>query len=415
MRSGDYGSVKQRLVGMFLLVLTLIIAINVVEYSPRLQRGYQDFTAFYGGGEMVRSGQATRLYDLKAQYQLQKQFAPDVPIRLSALPYNHPPFEVLIFLPFTYLSYLPAYLLWTSLNFVMLGLSLGLLRATFAEAGRLSSAFVLLSATAFTPVVIALMHGQDSILLLLLITLSLISLEEGHDIAAGVALGLGLFKFQLALPLTLILAVKRPRLLLGFAPVAGLLAILSVMLMGWRGAASYVPFVLHLEKTGAAGAISAMGMGNIRGLMYWLSGVHDGSVLALMLTIACSMAVLAIAMWQVRKPDVSMRFVFVVATVTTMLISYHLNPHDLTCLLPVVLLLFAAPVIVSPGARPIAAPGAENRGGMRADVILLVSIYLLFFGSLLWQWLSPWWCLPVLGWIYWKFPHGHAAEVGTRA
>jgi hypothetical protein len=127
------------------------------------------------------------------------------------------------------------------------------------------------------------------------------------------------------------------------------------------------------------------------------------------------MAVLAIAMWQVRKPDVSMRFVFVVATVTTMLISYHLNPHDLTCLLPVVLLLFAAPVIVSPGARPIAAPGAENRGGMRADVILLVSIYLLFFGSLLWQWLSPWWCLPVLGWIYWKFPHGHAAEVGTRA
>jgi len=390
------------LAGMFLLVMTLILAVNVVEYSPRLRRGYQDFTAFYGGGEMVRTGRAARLYDLKAQYQLQKQFAPDVPIRLSALPYNHPPFEVLIFLPFTYLSYLPAYLLWTLLNFAMLGLSLGLLRKTFAEVGGLSPVFVLLAATAFTPVVIALMHGQDSILLLLLITLSLIALEGGHDVAAGVALGLGLFKFQLALPLTLILAVKRPRLLLGFAPVAALLAILSVMLMGWRGAAGYVPFVLHLEKTGAAGAISARGMANLRGLMYWLSGGHDGSVFALTLTIAGSMAVLAIAMWQVRKPRVSIRFAFVAAVVTTMLISYHLNPHDLTCLVPVVLLLFAAPVF--------AAPGAAARSGMRADVILLVSIYLLFFGSLLWAWLSPWWCVPVLGWIYWKFPHGHAAE-----
>jgi glycosyl transferase family 87 len=425
MTSGDYGSVKQRLAGMFLLIMTLILAVNVVEYSPRLRRGYQDFTAFYGGAEMVRTGQAARLYDLKAQYQLQKQFAPDVPIRLSALPYNHPPFEVLIFLPFTYLSYLPAYLLWTFLNFAMLGLSLGLLRKTFAEVGGLSPVFVLLGATAFTPVVIALMHGQDSILLLLLITLSLISLEEGQDVAAGVALGLGLFKFQLALPLTLILAVKRPRLLLGFAPVAALLAILSVMLMGWRGATGYVPFVLHLEKTGAAGAISARGMANIRGLIFWLPGVHDGSVLALTLTIACSMAVLTIAMWQVRKPGVSVRFAFVVATVTTMLISYHLNPHDLTCLVPVVLLLFAAPVFSTPvvttpvvamqvSARPFATPGA-TRSGMRADVILLVSIYLLFFGSLLWAWISPWWCVPVLGWIYWKFPHGHAAEAVARS
>lgn len=397
MTVGDYRQGKQRLTGLFLLAITLILAVKGVPY-PRLRRGYQDFTAFYGAAEMIRSGQGAKLYDLKAQYQLQKQFAPDVPIRQAALPYNHPPFEVLIFLPFTYLDYLPAYLVWTLLNLVILGLSLSVVRKTFAEVAILSPVFVFLIATAFAPVVTALMQGQDSILLLLLVIVSLSSLEDNNDVAAGVGLGLALFKFQLALPLVLILAIKRPRLLLGFAPMAALLATFSAILIGWRGAASYVPFVLHLEKTGAGGAISAGSMPNLRGLVARLPGVHDGSAIALMLALACSIAAMGIAIWQVGRRGVSIRFAFVIATVTTMMVSYHLNPHDMTCLLPVVLLLFAA-------------PRAETRRGMQADVVLLVLVYLIFYGSLLWPWLSPWWCVPVLIWICWKFPHGRAAEV----
>lgn len=143
--------------------------------------------------------------------------------------------------------------------------------------------------------------------------------------------------------------------------------------------------------------ISAASMPNLRGLVVRLLGVPDGSLLALVLVLALSMVAMGTAIWLVWRRDVSIRFTFIVATVTTMLVSYHLNPHDMTCLLPVVLLLFAA-------------PGAETRGGMQADVMLLMVVYLIFYSSLQWSWLNSWWCVPVLIWIFWKFPHGHAAE-----
>lgn len=391
---------KERLAGLFLLALTLVNAAGVFQLAPLLRNGYQDFSAFYAGAEVIHLGQTAHLYDVAAIYELQKQFAPNVPIRHAALPYNHPPFEALIFVPFTYLGYLSAYLAWTFVNVVMLAVALTMIRKTFPEIRRLSPVFMVLAATGFVPVVVACMQGQDSILLLLLFTSCLTSLEERHDLAAGAALGLSLFKFQFALPLALILAVRRPRLLLGFFPVAALLGAVSAAMVGWRGLAGYVPFLLHLEKSGAGGAISALGMANLHGLAAELPGVNGGSALAMRLafwlTMTCSIALIAITLWLVRRPDASMRFVFSLASVTTVMVSYHANIHDLAWLVAIVLLLFAA-------------RGAATQREMRTDTILLATVYTIFWGRTLWPWLTPLWCVPVLIWIFRKYGRGHAA------
>jgi hypothetical protein len=391
---------KKWMAGLFVLALTLINAATVVQLAPYLQNGYQDFTAFYGGAELVRAGQTARLYDLAAMYREQMRFVPNVPIRQAALPYNHPPFEALIFVPFTYLGYWPAYLLWTFINALMLALSLGMVRKSFPEIGRLSPVFLVLAATGFVPLVIAFIQGQDSVLLLLLFTFALTSLEDGQDIAAGAALAVGLFKFQLALPMAMVLAVKRPRLLLGFFPVAVLLGAVSAMMVGWQGVADYVPFLLRLEKSGAGGAISALGMANLRGLAAELPGVNGASAhamqLAFLLTLTCSIAMMGITLWQVRRRDASIRFVFSLASVTAVMVSYHANIHDLAWLVVIVLLLFSA-------------PGAVNRAEMRRDTILLMTVYTIFWGRMLWPWLTPLWCVPVLIWIVLKFRCGHAA------
>jgi len=391
---------NERLAGLFLLALTLINAVNVFQLAPLLRNGYQDFSAFYAGAEMVQRGQAARLYDVKAIYELQKQFAPNVPIRQAALPYNHPPFEALIFVPLTYLGYLPAYLAWTFVNVIMLAIALIMIRKTFPEICGLSPVFMVLAAAGFVPVVVACMQGQDSILLLLLFTVCLTSLEQGHDVAAGGALALSLFKFQFALPLALVLAVRRPRLLLGFFPVAALLGAVSAVMVGWRGLAGYVPFLLHLEKSGAGGAISALGMANLHGLTAELPGVNGGNALAMRLafwlTMTCSIALMAITLWLVRRPNASMRFVFSLASVTTVMVSYHANIHDLAWLVVIVLLLFAA-------------PGAATGAEVRTDTILLMTVYTIFWGRALWPWLTPLWCVPVLIWIFRKYGRGHAA------
>ena len=367
----------ERLAGIFLLALTLLRFVGARHLIWSLRNGYQDFSAFYHEGWMVRAGQAAQLHDL------------------------HPPFEELLFVPLTYLSFLPAYVVWTFLNVVMLILSLVILRRTFAETERLSPLFLILSVTAFAPVVRALIQGQDSILLLLLVTVSLFLLGSGRDVWAGAALGCGLFKFHIVLPLALILLLRRPRLLLGLGPVAAALGAIWAMMTGWRGIVGYGHAVLYAENHGAGGTPIAE-MPNLRGLIGQLaelaggSGGSGGSFVTVAAIVGAA-AVLGMVLWKVWRRGTGTRFMIAAAIVTCILVSYHTVIHDLTLLLPVVLMLFAA-------------PGAATRSEMRVDAALLVAVYaILFMGSWVWPWLSPWWWIPMVVWICRKYGRGDEA------
>jgi hypothetical protein len=381
---------KERLAGLFLLALTIINTAGVLYLAPKLQRGYQDFTAFYCGALMVLGGEGEHLYDLQRQYQVQLQFAPHVDIRQVALPYNHPPFEALLFLPFAHLSFFHAYLAWSLLNVVMLAVAGALVKRTFSEVARLRNWFLFLAVAGFPPVATALVHGQDSVLLMLLATVGLVLLKKKQDAAAGAAFALCLFKFQIALPLTLLLAVRRPRLLGGFFPTAAALGALSATVVGWKGVVQYVGYVLKLEKSGAGGAIPAAGMPNLHGLIASLSRPGARSPFAMWVTIAASLVAIGLVAWVVNKRGASVRLLFGMASVTAILVSYHTLAHDLTLLVPVVLLLFATPTL-------------EQAEEVRSDTILLVLLYTILWASAHWSWLSPLWCLPVLIWIFRKW------------
>ena len=77
--------------------------------------GYPDFTIFYTAGKAVNEGRGRQLYDLETQLALQRGFAPEVKRRENALPFNHPPFEALLFVPLASLPYVTAYLVWAIL------------------------------------------------------------------------------------------------------------------------------------------------------------------------------------------------------------------------------------------------------------------------------------------------------------
>ncbi len=392
-----FGKRKELLAAVFLLAMTLSNVVSTVKLATFLRNGYQNFTIFYAAARMVRSGQSSVLYDLSAQYRAQQEFAPNVHIRLAALPYNHPPFEALLFLPFTFLAYVPAYLLWTLLNGMMVLASLMLLRRQFVEIGNLPLAFLVLAATGFLPVASGIIQGQDSILLLFLFVVALTSMEKGNDAAAGAALAAGLFKFHLVLPLVFLLAARRWRLLLGFAPVAALLGGISLAMVGWHGAVGYVQFLLRLENTGAGGAIVGADMPNLRGIIATLAGAHDGASL-MPLTIAGSAAAIVIASCRMGPIRNSVRFAFVLATATAILVSYHTLTYDLSLLLPVVLLLFAA-------------PEPESSRQSQADIFLLVLLYLALLFEPFWPRVNQF-CWPVLIpiWVFLKLGRSRSAE-----
>ena len=352
---------KQRIASILLLALTLLNILGVLRVIPYLRQGYQDFGVFYRGAEMVRAGQAGQLHDF------------------------HPIFEELLFVPFTYFNFRLAYLLWTLLNVLFMALSLGVIRKMFSEVRELGWPLMILMVTGFAPAVRAMMQGQDSILLLLLVTVGVLLLMRGRDGWAGAALGAGLFKFHIVIPLALVLAVRRPRLLAGLACVAALLVAISVTILGWGGLFHYVRVVLQMENQGAGGT-PTVAMPNLRGLIAELAG-GSGARAANVATIVASIGALGIALCRVGKTGTSLRYAFAVASVTSIMVSYHAVIHDLTLLLPLVLLLFSA-------------GETATSSEMWLDIGLLFLTYTgLLWGSSLWAWLNPWWWIPVVFWI----------------
>jgi hypothetical protein len=391
------GRRMQLAAGAFLLAMTLSNLVTAFQLAPHLRNGYQNFTMFYAAARMVRSGQSGALYDLSATSRAQREFAPNVPIRQAALPYMHPPFEALLFVPFTFLPYVPAYLLWSFLNGMLVFAGLVLLRRQFVEIGSLPLAFLVLAAIGFLPVSSGIIQGQDSNLLLFLFVVALTAADRGNDAAAGAALAAGLFKFNLVLPFVFLLATKRPRLLLGFAPVAALLGGISLAMVGWQGAVGYVQYLFRLENTGAGGAIVGAAMPNLRGILATLAGAHSG-VPPMPLTIACSAVVVAVALWRILRIRDSVRRVFVLTTAIAILVSYHTFSYDLSLLLPAALLLFAA-------------PGRESSRPSPADVVLLVLLYVAPLFEPFWPHVNQLgWPVVILVWFFWKLGGDGAAE-----
>ncbi|MBZ5613910.1 MAG: DUF2029 domain-containing protein [Acidobacteriia bacterium] len=378
---------RKFLVAAFLLAMTLCNVALLVRVTPLLRKGYQDFTIFYTSARLLRNGQASALYDLAAQYRMQLTFT-DVPIRHGPLPFNHPPFEALLFVPFTVLDYWPAYLVWTALNVVMLAVSVALLRRHFSQLAAVSPLVLGLGATAFFPVAIGIVQGQDVILLLFLFVLAVISLDRGNDAVAGAFLAAGLFRPQLVVPLVVFVAIRRWRVLVGFTPVALVLGAISVAIMGWRGPLDYARFVLHLEGTGAR-AFGPQAVPNLRGLVEQLPGISPSGQGALLLILASSLLVFFVTLRRIHNGRDSVIFLSVLAAVTTILISFHALVYDVSLLLPMVLFLLS---------RILGVAGAKIDGW---TILLMILLFLTPLYVFLWLVVDGFvWFALLLLWLY---------------
>ena len=190
-----------------------------------IRQGYPDFTIFYTAGKMLHEGLGHNLYNGALQYEVQQTFAAGVRIRKGPLPYNHPPFEALIFEPLASLDYPTAYLVWSVINLAILGFLPFLLRQYIPALAQYPAFVWLLVLLGFFPVLVALLQGQDVILLLLLNALAFAALKRNADTLAGCWLGLSMFKFQLIVPFVLILLCwKRTRVVQSFVVTAAVLS-----------------------------------------------------------------------------------------------------------------------------------------------------------------------------------------------
>ncbi len=321
-----------------MLWLNLLFFLGIRE---GIKRGYPDFTIFYTAGTILRQGLGHQLYDKKVQYEVQESFTGHIAFRKGPLPYNHPPFEALIFVPLTLLPYPQAFAAWDLLNVgALFGVAV-LLRKSVGTLHLIPPWKFVMGSIAFFPVFACLLEGQDSILLLLFCALAFHALRKKADLVGGCWLALAAFKFQFIVPIVLLLVIwKRRRVALGFGAVAIVLGFISVKLVGVEPMLQYPGYVLQIANTPGLGGLPPEYLPNLRGLAMGWHGLFSGAVGAALASLS-SIVVFLFAAWKGRasaRPG-KLELQFSLAILVSGLIAWQTNSHDLSLLiLPLVLI-----------------------------------------------------------------------------
>ena len=300
--------------------------------------GYPDFTIFYSAGTMVRLGLGHQLYDEAVEWRIQEEVAPRVAIRAAALPNMHAPFEALLFVPFSYLPYITAYVLWDLINALILLMVAAILRPYCPALRSYPLVLWAVVSLAFTPVFLTLLEGQDTILLLPLYALALVAIKRNAPFSAGCWLALGLFRVHLVAPFALLMfLLKRWKFVAGFLLTGVGLAVVSAAVIGWHGLIRYPAYIWSLEHHRGAAILSPKYTVAFRGLAEQFLAHPLGPRGVLLVTVASSLAAILLVAWTWRSFSHNdwecLDLLFSLALIAVLLGGYHTLLYDLTLLL----------------------------------------------------------------------------------
>ena len=278
---------------------------------------------------MLRSGYAHQLYD----YSSQKDFQDSLVSREEvALPFVRPAYQALLFAPFSYLGFRAAYLCFLLFNVGLLGLCFWLMRPRMRWLQGLHPAAPLALFT-FSPLAVALLQGQDSILLLTLLCIAVVALDKQKPMSAGMLVGLGLLKFQIVIPIAVLFMIWRKwKFLLAFSSLHRFCP--SRPCFSWeltlqRSTLRSLISIGTSKGLSSGISLEVSHMANLHGLIFGLFGSHICPNLCLCAIAVLSAGVLLLSAKYRALGGDALAF----AIIASVLVSYYLFMHDLSPLL----------------------------------------------------------------------------------
>ncbi len=326
-----------------LILAGLVIGLNAVFFiliqrsNADLLKG--DFKMFYTAAVALRSGHAADLYNRDYYMSMQHRLLPSLPAS-DTKTYTHPPYELIIFWPLSFLSYKVAGYCWLATS-ILLGIACGRMLASYV------------AVLGLFPFLAMLLEQQDSVLALLILIGCWRALRGGREVLAGFLLGLALFKFQMVIPLAVVLLFWRPAIWKGLAMSGLLVMALCIALVGPAGMRSYARYLSSMARDSATGVSERYKMdprtnATLRGLTYEVfsrgrqatsaAAAHVLPLALILLDLLC-LAAAAKFMFTDAAPELK----FSAAVLSALLLSFHLLMHDLLWLAIPFVLLRASP------------------------------------------------------------------------
>lgn len=318
--------------------LGLMLAMNLCVLAllwNRILAGDGDFPVFYSSAQMVREGRASGLYEFDAENAFVHRVN-DV----TRPPNNHLPYELLIFIPLTYLKFREALFAWAMVSLAMFCAVAFLL----ARSGAIGLIFpvTLLVTLAFFPVWFSLLIAQDSALVVFVFVIAFLLWRQQRSSLAGFVLAGALFRPQLVLPFVFVtLVAGKGKFVRGFIVGGALMVALSVAVVGFHGMGNYGR-ILVAQGTEASGdllrrqwLVEPGKMPTWRGFLWVCGSTWMPTAVKRILLLAGTAAGL---LWAAKKMRAvrsrgGFDLAFATAVATVVLLSFHSFIHDFSLMI----------------------------------------------------------------------------------
>lgn len=250
------------------LVLMLAVAFRGVAvawtYSDQPRRTINDFTGDYVSARaFIKGGNAYGETRALADRYLLDPRNVRLPLGDPHVRNPHPPAYIMLLAPLAMLPYVTARNLWL----ILMGISVALAMGTVARtkgATLWTAAAVACGSLILPPVVLELRIGEANALVLLALAIGWWTIQKGHSVGGGIALGIA--SALKIYPLFLLIPLLRSRKLKTIVAQLGTAAVLTAgsgIALGWRNSAELITKVMP---------------SNTR---YWLTAPHNLSILAI--------------------------------------------------------------------------------------------------------------------------------------
>src|SRR5262249_13731014 len=182
----------------------------------------------------------------------------------------HPPYQALFLVPFAYLPYRTALVVWMLCGIAAVLLSAHLLKPFFPEIRRLTGVPLALIFLAFWPIVQALPYGLGSMFVLLFLAIGFRYYCRQQDFSSGATLSAALFKFQYIIPTVGILFLRGRTKLVAGAILVGIVVLIACWaVVGTGGMVDYWNMLRnHPQEV-------EWQMVNLRGLIHSVRGTYS--------------------------------------------------------------------------------------------------------------------------------------------
>jgi alpha-1,2-mannosyltransferase len=338
------------------LFVGLLSCYGVLAVQGNFEVRGLDVFFYYCVSHLVVVGHGADIYNLHALGQIEATLAHGFSVPSGVVPNAYPPSFVLLLAPLAFVPYTAAYFIWLGVNCLLLGLAFFALERIANLHGRASFLFRVLTALSL-PVLLALIHGQASILMLACLALALLAFETHRDLLAGVALA-GLLTKPQYLPALVIalLVLQRWRAIFAFAVASVCELLVPVPILGSSSIGSWLNVLVTARnwsnRPGFASPSANRGVSGQVNLL--LHGLEAEAV-----TVTVGVLVVLALIWVVARSQ-RVDLAIGLATVVGVLMSPHVLIHDLS--------LLAVPVAVA----------LRHRNAQRRSLTVVLSVgYLL--------------------------------------